>query len=691
MAWYLQENMESSVSFIDDIRNHYFTLQTYPIKTTKKVAGIVDDLPTEFPDEYDDAQKPNHILRADVALAAMLLDASDAKLDQFVDGITVLYAPTTLFDPIRTILGFLLQPREILSARSYSAIKKSDVLWCTSTLDDSTLIDAIQRGMPVISVEFTDSKSSDDVTLIADRKIRLPAVTAALVTELISIMYGEDITLPKHDYKIENILKAVRPGIGGRRAADHLLKLSGLDDSDGSSDAVDDSDDTPTAVPLAEVAEKVITRLRDLSGYGAAKEWGLQLAADLADYKAGRLAWDDVDKGMLLSGPPGCGKTFFVSALAAECGVPLILSSYSDWENATGSGNLISKAIKKIFADARKEAPCIMFIDEIDTMGVRGDSHHNSSWFASIINTLLAELDGAEPRDGVIVIGATNHPEKVDPALLRPGRLDRHIEIPRPSIADLPGILAHHIGKIDGIDRAARACRGLSAADIAQIARDARRRARKLKKPVSAGDVMEIAGDRRPTRTQALDKLVCVHEAGHAIAALELGIPLVSVDVDACCTTIELLLGSLTRSEIDRDLAFLLAGRAAEIAVFGVPSHGASNDLMQATKSAATAISAGGLDGSLLSLDPSAALTLEENRDRVEAILVAAAERAQTLIAANRPALDALADALGRERYLDAAEVKAICSQPKVRAVGKRTLPPPLVDGSADINIGGQQ
>jgi SpoVK/Ycf46/Vps4 family AAA+-type ATPase len=687
--------MESIVSFSDDIRNNYLTLQTYPVKDTKRVAGIVDDLPIEFPDEYDDAQKPNHILRADVALAAMSLDASGAKLDQFVDGITVLYAPTTLFDPIRTILGFLLQPREIRSQRSYSATKKFDVFWCTSSLDDSTLIDAIQRGMPIIDVEFTDSKSTDDVIAIADRKIRLSAVTAALVSNLLSIMYGDDITLPKHDYKIENILKAVRPGIGGRRAADHLLKLSGLSDSDGSSDSVDDSDDTPTAVPLAEVAEKVVVRLRDLAGYGAAKDWGLQLAADLADYKAGRLAWDDVDKGMLLSGPPGCGKTFFVSALPAECGVPLIQSSYSDWENATGSGNLISKSIKKIFADARKEAPCIMFIDEIDTMGVCGDSHHNSSWFASIVNTLLPELDGAEPRDGVIVIGATNHPEKVDPALLRPGRLDRHVEISRPSIADLPGILAHHIGKIDGIDRAARACRGMSAADIAQVARDARRRARKLKKSVTAGDVMEVAGDRRPSRTQDLDRLVCVHEAGHALAAVKLGIQLDSVDVDENCTTVESMLGSVTGADIENKIVFLLAGRAVEIVVLGGPSHGASSDLMQATKAAASAISAGGLDGSLLSLDPSAAMTLEETRDRVEAILVAAAERAQTLITANRPALDALAAALRSERYLDTAEVKVIvdqgCKPPKVRTAGLRRLPTPVVDGSVATNMGGQQ
>jgi hypothetical protein len=135
---------------------------------------------------------------------------------------------------------------------------------------------------------------------------------------------------------------------------------------------------TPAVAKVrAPVAKDVVTKLSDLTGYRGARDWGLQLADDLLAYVAGDIAWSDVDGGLLLSGAPGMGKSFYARALAAERGVPLIVSGYSDWENKTGSGNLISKAISKVFADARKQAPCILFIDEIDTVA----SRQNRNWW----------------------------------------------------------------------------------------------------------------------------------------------------------------------------------------------------------------------------------------------------------------------------------------------------------------------
>jgi ATP-dependent Zn protease len=503
-------------------------------------------------------------------------------------------------------------------------------------------------------------------------------------------MTGVVVSLPAKKYDVVAVLKALRPGA---TPAKIVLDLKALhkndwvddDDADALADIADLADKTIQAdrdesESLSHEAKTVVTRLRDLSGYGEARTWGMQLAADLADYKSGKLDWEDVDKGLLLSGPPGCGKSFYARALAEECQVPLLLSSYADWESGTGGGNLIAKAIKKAFADARKKAPCIVFIDEIDSVGSRGKRDHNSGWFDVVINALLAELDGAEPRTGVVVIGATNHPSSIDPALLRPGRLDRHIAIPRPTIADLKGILAHHLGHLDGLDRAARDCRGLSPAEIAQVAREARRLARTCKRKVTAADVSDVIASRRGAHNPDFDRIVCVHEAGHAIVFSRLGFAVEFVDADNRKTLASLPAGSPKIDEIERHLAGTMGGRAAEIAVFGEPSHGSMSDLEQATSMAYLAISKAGLGGSLISLPDNLAISLPDVRKRVEDLLTRAMDRASKVIVENRPALDALAAALAESRYLDALEIKAVIGSLKTQSVRKDGAPKEMPD-----------
>ncbi|WP_162246964.1 ATP-binding protein [Rhizobium sp. Root1220] len=173
-------------------------------------------------------------------------------------------------------------------------------------------------------------------------------------------------------------------------------------------------------------------RLEDMEGYGEVKEWGLELAHDLADWRAGTITWEDVDKGVLLSGPPGTGKTMFARALAASCHVKLIATSYAKWQ-AKGYLNDFLKAMQKSFKEARDAAPAILFIDEIEAFGSRDDAQgSNASYDIKAINGLLEQLDGIEGREGVIVVAACNHPKMVDAAILRAGRLDRHVEISLP-------------------------------------------------------------------------------------------------------------------------------------------------------------------------------------------------------------------------------------------------------------------
>ena len=394
--------------------------------------------------------------------------------------------------------------------------------------------------------------------------------------------------------------------------------------------------------------------------------------------RAGQLAWSEVDRGVLVSGPPGSGKTTFAKALALECGpgVDFVTTTYTEWSAAGGSsGDSMSKGLTKLFEGWRAKAlkrPLILFVDEIDTMGRRGANDHNESWYTAIINAWLSFLDGAVPRVGIVVVAATNHPERVDPALLRPGRLDRTIELPYPGPEALAGIVRHHLGPEAVIDdaelaRAARFCRGMSPAEVEQAARDARRHARLTHgRRVTPDDLCAVLGARRLAALRKPgaaehDRRVAIHEAGHAIAALESG-GLVHVDVDQQVTlTVHRTLDTL--AGIERRLTMLLSGMAAERLLLGAHTTGCSIDLAQATQLASSAHASWGM-GSTLRAHAVDTVLGDPIEDAVEEILRAAHQRALALVDGSREAVLRLADRLQVDRYLDAAEVRAVVAGP---------------------------
>ena len=383
----------------------------------------------------------------------------------------------------------------------------------------------------------------------------------------------------------------------------------------------------------------------DLAGYGIAAHWAEDLATDIQSYFADEIPFSDVDRGCLLVGPPGTGKTLFAKAAAATTSLPLIATSYAQWQSA-GTGHLgdVIRSIRATFGAAEIHAPCILFIDEIDTVRGRcAGGGDNDGWWTAITTCLLECLDGIGRIDGIITIGACNHAEGLDPALLRSGRLDRRFEIGLPDEKALSRIFRHHLPDLDDetITPIATSLAGtISGADVARIAREARREARRRRGEVDGDDLMAIALP-ADDRTPEMRRLVAVHEAGHAVAMMMAGKIPVSLSIVKSGDNHggvrgDRSLGLGRIRDIETEVIAMLAGRAAEEVILGFPSGGAGgsddSDLGTATRLLAQVDGGLGL-GTRLSMGTPAGEVVEAGIRRLyaEAVLLVVRQRRQVI------------------------------------------------------------
>ncbi|MBO6895125.1 MAG: AAA family ATPase [Roseibium sp.] len=429
--------------------------------------------------------------------------------------------------------------------------------------------------------------------------------------------------------------------------------------------------------------ENDVFSLETLAGLGEAGEWGRELADDLKAWQAGKLPWSDVNRGILVAGPPGTGKTSYAKALAKSCDVELIATSLAQWQSAGHLGDLL-KAMRKTFAEARKKAPCVLFLDEFDSVGDRrAVSGDNAYYVIEKINGLLECLDGVENREGIVVVAACNHPEFVDHALLRPGRLEKTIWIPLPDRPAREQILRWHLnGALEGEDLAVIADRleGHSGADIEKLVRDARRAARKEKRELRYEDLVVRLPNKIALSRDEL-KRIAVHEAGHAIVqAMACDGEIVQLKIEpeimpngGICEAGSLeirqsVLKGRTRRDYEAQLMVHLAGLTAEELVFGEFADGGGgsmgSDLASATRIATEMEASLGLGDNLVHLISSGTNKIPELlladpalRRRVEAMLDKAYEDARAIIEENEGVHRALVDALMLRNKLTGKEV----------------------------------
>jgi len=445
-------------------------------------------------------------------------------------------------------------------------------------------------------------------------------------------------------------------------------------------------------------------KFKDVAGEEEAKE----LLAEIVDYLHKPERYKEIGasmpKGALLVGPPGTGKTLLAKAVAGEANVPFFSISGSEFvEMFVGMG---AAKVRDLFKQANEKAPCIVFIDEIDTIGKKrdGGQYGGNDEREQTLNQLLTEMDGFDGSKGVVILAATNRPESLDPALLRPGRFDRRIPVELPDLQGRIDILEVHAQKIKlagnvDFSAIARTAAGASGAELANIINEAALRAVRLGRSCATQeDLMEsvevvIAGYQKKNRVLSnKEKLtVSYHEVGHAlVAALQSqSAPVQKITIiprtsGALGYTMQVDEGEhylMTKTEMENKIATLTGGRAAEELIFHEITTGASNDIEQATKLARSMVSRFGMSSEFgmvametvqsqyLGGDASLTCSMETQTKidkKVTEIIQTQYDKAMQLLQTNQPKLHEIAKYLYEHETITGEEFMQILNRPMI-------------------------
>ncbi|WP_232215702.1 AAA family ATPase [Paracoccus sp. J55] len=408
--------------------------------------------------------------------------------------------------------------------------------------------------------------------------------------------------------------------------------------------------------------------LEDIHGDTPALRAARQIVRDLRMWKKGEIGWADLTRTLLLYGPPGTGKSWIARAMGNSAGFSVVSGTFGEWQAAGHLGDML-REMRKSFAEARSKAPTVLIIDEIDAVGSREDrEQHSRSYRTQVINAFLAEMDSIAREEGVIVVGTCNHPDMIDPAVLRAGRFDMKVALPLPDADTLFGVLRHCLPdwrEADLRDLAQRAV-GCSAAEIDAAIRQTRAMARGQKRDMTVSDLQHVF---RVIHDPAIDRRVALHECGHAIvcAALDLGpVRRVYLNRDGGGGTVfDTTAKHGLLCDMQDRMVQLLAGRAAERLVLGDVSAGAGGG-PESDLAMATAIASGiqtryglGAQGPVWTADPETLLALDPDvLFRVRRELEAAEKRAAQILSTHRNLLEEMAEALAASRDMDRAEAE---------------------------------
>jgi cell division protease FtsH len=450
---------------------------------------------------------------------------------------------------------------------------------------------------------------------------------------------------------------------------------------------------------LSSSSQKKVT-FKDVAGVDEAKEELQEIIEFLKEPQKFQKLGGRIPKGVLLMGPPGTGKTLLARAVAGEANVPFFSISGSDFvEMFVGVG---ASRVRDLFEQGKKNAPCIVFIDEIDAVGRHrgaglGGGHDERE---QTLNQLLVEMDGFESNEGVILVAATNRPDVLDPALLRPGRFDRRIVVNRPDVKGREGILAVHTKKIPLADDVnihvlARGSSGFSGADLANLVNEAALNAARFNQKVVRMSDFEFAKDKvlmgSERRSMIISdeekKVTAIHEAGHAVLAVVLphADPIHKVTIIprgmALGVTMQLPEGdkfNYTRDYLNDQIAILLGGRLAEELTNGGMTTGAGNDLERSTELARKMVCEWGMSDAMgpltfgkkeeqIFLGREIAQHQDYSEDtairidhEIKRLVTSNYERAKALLEKHKVALEQIADALLAREVLDADQVRRI-------------------------------